>query len=117
MKNFGDLVTEQRLSLGMSIREFCLKNNINSVVLSKIERNIQLPRKGELSEFVEALKIYEGSAEHAELMKAYDTFSPTQEEFSVKSLPIFFKSDVDPEKLLQFLKESDNPEDTALFGD
>lgn len=116
MKTFGDLVIEQRFALKITMREFCLKNNINSAVLSKIERNIQLPKKGELVDFIEALKIYEGSAEHAELLNAYNNFEAERHEFSAKDAPIFFKSDIDPEKLFQFLKDLDAPEETGLFS-
>ena len=114
MKKFGDLVTEQRLSLGMTIREFCMKNNINPVVLSKIERNIQLPRNGEMHDFIEALKIYQGSAEHVELINAYNIFSPDND-FSAKDLPVFLRPGVDIEKIIEFIKESDAPEDRGLF--
>ena len=112
MTKFGDLVTEQRLSLGLTLREFCIKNNMNSDILSKIERNIQLPRKCDMSEFIEALKIFEGSPEHRDLIKAYDEFEPEVHEFSGKDLPVFFNPDVDPEKLIKFLKETDLPDNT-----
>ena len=81
MKKFGDLVSEYRLSLGLTIREFCLKNNVDSIVLSKIERGIQVPKNNEIAKFIEALKIFEGSAEHLEFLNAYENF--TQETFSI----------------------------------
>lgn len=116
MKKFGDLVLEQRISLGLTLRQFCIKNNINSATLSKVERNIQIPNKAELDNLIDSLKIYEGSAEHAELLCAYNNFIPEKHNFSVQDLPIFFKPDVDPEKLYNFLKDSDNPDNSGLFN-
>ena len=116
MKKFGDLVTEQRLSLGITMREFCIKNNINSAILSKVERNIQLPKEEEMKSFIESLKIFEGSVEHSELMKAYYDFSYEENEFSYKDLPVFFTSNADPENIIAFFKESDKPEDRNLFN-
>lgn len=69
---FGELVKEQRILLKFSLKDFCVKNNINPEVLDRIEQDKQLPKKVEMRDFISTLKIFEGSIEHVELMRAYN---------------------------------------------
>lgn len=72
MKNFGDLIEEQRISLGMSVQDFCEKSKMSETVLQKIEGNQILPCKIELVGLLDALKILEGSVEYFEALVAYE---------------------------------------------
>jgi len=118
MKTFGFLIEEQRHALGYTLRSFCLKYKINPRILSKIERDIQLPKMGELLQLIESLKILEGSVEHAELTNAYNSFIPKSEKFELSDLPLFLKPDVTEEEITDLIKvisDSNSPEDKDLF--
>ena len=57
--NFGDMVREKRLELGMSLREFSSEIEMDPANLSRIERGIKAPPVGsaKLQVFAEKLDI------------------------------------------------------------
>lgn len=62
---FGEFAKERRLSLGLSLREFCRKNGFDWGNFSRIERGVSAPPKSrEVQErYARALEIKEGSEE------------------------------------------------------
>ena len=115
---FGKFVREQRCNLDMTLRNFCKKNGLNCVILSKIERDIQVPKKTELRRFAEALKLLEGTAEYNEFLSLYEQFNPGVYEFSCQDLPVFLPPDITEEnvnKLIDSVKEDHAPEEKDMF--
>jgi hypothetical protein len=53
--NFGEFLRQQRLSIGMSLSVFCLKNHEDLVNWSCLERSIVLPPK-DISRLIEISK-------------------------------------------------------------
>lgn len=62
---FGEFAKEKRLSLGLSLREFCRKNSFDWGNFSRIERGVSAPPKSrEVQErYARALQIKEGTEE------------------------------------------------------
>jgi len=61
-KTFGEAFKAHRLSLQMSLRQFCQANGLDPANISKIERNLLPPPKDErLHAYATALKLAEGS--------------------------------------------------------
>ena len=59
---FGRFFKEKRRALGLSLREFCRKHNVDAGNLSKIERGIWTPEGREtLEKYARMLDIREGS--------------------------------------------------------
>jgi len=63
---FGKLIKEKRLSLDLTLREFCKKNNLDPSNWSKLEREVSKPpiNKQILKEYAKYLNIKEGSEEY-----------------------------------------------------
>ncbi len=61
-KTFGEAFKAHRLSLEMSLRQFCLANTFDPANISKLERGLLPPPKDEkLHEYARALKLAEGT--------------------------------------------------------
>lgn len=115
---FGSFVKEQRLGLRMTLRDFCLKNHLDCVVLSKIERGTQLPKMSELRRLCAALKILDDTIEFKEFFEIYDSFKQEPNDFSFQDLPVFLPPDISEDKILKLLdslKESHSPLERELF--
>jgi transcriptional regulator with XRE-family HTH domain len=65
-KMFGKFIKEKRLSLDLTLREFCKKNNEDPSNWSKLEREVKKPpiNKEILKEYAKYLNIKEGSEEY-----------------------------------------------------
>ena len=64
-KNFGDFFKEIRMRKGISLREFCLKHDLDPGNISKLERTVLGPPQEmqKLKEYAKYLGIKEGSRE------------------------------------------------------
>lgn len=61
-KTFGGFFKEKRISLGLTLRQFCEKHNLDAGNMSKIERGILPPPKDEiLKKYAKFLGLKEGS--------------------------------------------------------
>jgi transcriptional regulator with XRE-family HTH domain len=108
---FGALLKQRRQSLGVTLRDFCLKNRFDPGNYSRIERGLfPPPQKTELLEkYATALKLKRGSEEWLEffdLAAAGRGELPQdllQDDDLVAKLPVLFRtlrgSPVSPEKL------------------
>jgi len=64
MGRFGELFKTKRIELGLTLRQFCLDNNLDPGNISKLERSILPPPQHEkLIEYAKLLKIKEGTDE------------------------------------------------------
>jgi transcriptional regulator with XRE-family HTH domain len=60
---FGQFFKKKRIELGMTLRQFCLENNLDPGNISKIERGILPPPTNaeKLGQYAKSLNIKEGS--------------------------------------------------------
>jgi transcriptional regulator with XRE-family HTH domain len=98
-KAFGDLLKQMRLEKNISLRQFCLKNNIDPGNLSKMERGLLAPPSSReiLSKYAKALSLKEKSPKWKEF---FDKASACRGEIPieiltnaevVKQLPVLFR--------------------------
>ncbi len=63
-RTFGSVFKERRIAMGMTLREFCLKNGLDPGNLSRLERGLSPPpQKDRLEAYAEMLGLKEGSDE------------------------------------------------------
>ena len=62
-KTFGEFFKEKRMNLGLTLRKFCEKHNLDAGNMSKMERGISQPPKsdGLLKKYAKLLKLEESS--------------------------------------------------------
>ena len=62
-KTFGEFFKEKRMNLGLTLRQFCEKHNLDAGNMSKMERGISQPPKSDelLKKYAKLLKLEEGS--------------------------------------------------------
>lgn len=111
-KDFGEKIKNLRMERGYSLRSFSEKNGFDAGNLSKVERGV-LPPPTDITKYLEAFEIKEGSAEAAELKNfaskslAATEFVNVSDEVAQK-LPQFFRtldnSQLTKEKLEKLLK-------------
>jgi len=73
---FGTFFRERRLSLGKTLRQFCLENGLDAGNISRLERGLLSPPKHEkLKEYARLLQLEEGTDEWYEFcdLAARDT--------------------------------------------
>lgn len=97
MKTFGEYVKSLRTAKEISLREFCLRAEIDPSNWSKIERGILPPVKGKdvLESVAQALELTTGSDEYNTLFDlAIISHIPTQliDGKILEKLPIFFRT-------------------------
>ncbi len=78
MKNyssFGDMLNAERLSMRVTLREFCRANNLDPAKISKLENNLLPVPKGEefLKTIAKALNIKDGSEDYKYISDLADT--------------------------------------------
>jgi transcriptional regulator with XRE-family HTH domain len=97
---FGAYFKDRRISLGVTLREFCLKNKLDPGNISKLERGVLgAPQAREkLEEYARALRLKKGDAAWheffdlacAEQGRIPDEFMTDKE--LVSKLPLFFRT-------------------------
>lgn len=117
---FGDYFKEKRIKLGKSLRQFCLKHNLDAGNISKLERGKLSPptSKEKIKEYAAYLHIKIGSQDW-QIFKDLASVGAgripedLQETELVESLPIFFRALKDKklskeelEKLIDKIKEA-----------
>ena len=117
MGNFGKRFKDYRLKNGLSLREFCSKNEIDASNLSKMERGVLIPPRETLERYVLALGLSKESDEWYELHdlaateKGQIPSDIVSDEFINERMPAFFraaratKGIEDGEELSEKLKE------------
>ena len=110
-KRFGALVKQYRQHLGVTLREFCLKNGFDAGNFSRLERGMYPPpeRRDILENYANALSLTPGSdgwTEFFDVASAERGAIPEDlmsDEALVEKLPVFFRTlrttQVDPESL------------------
>lgn len=97
---FGEFIKERRLALGLSLREFCLRNGHDASNWSKIERGVATPPADDnkLTEWATQLGIEQYSADWYEFFDlaavkrgALPSSILSNEELVAK-LPLFFRT-------------------------
>jgi transcriptional regulator with XRE-family HTH domain len=114
METFGSFFNKLRLKKGLSLRQFCLENHLDASNISKLERDVLPPPKGEaLERYGAALGLKPGDDDFYtfhDLAATANRMMPsylTDEEIEEK-VPVFFRalrSDVDKEELVKRIKE------------
>jgi len=100
MGEFGKLIKECRLSSGLSLREFCLKNGFDAGNHSKLERGLFAPPENDdrVEVYAKALELEEGTDKWMSLFDAAaaergrfptDLMSDKQ---VVSKLPVLFRT-------------------------
>lgn len=125
MKSFGQLIREERVSKGFTLREFCRKTGFDPSYWSRIERGKAQPLKSSefLNKVAEVLGI-DATSDKFHLLKdtALVDSIPSQlapEQHILDSLPLFFKTarggtptEDDMNKLLNIIRnETDGGEE------
>ncbi len=124
MKNFGQMVREERLKKRLTLREFCRKASFDPSYWSRIERGLAQPPKTKVAmlQIADALGLESVSEEYLSLKDiAFLENSPTElapERSVYDNLPAFFKtargqapSEDELRKLFELIKsESDGKE-------
>jgi len=110
-KKFGALVKAHRIALGLSLREFCLKNQIDAGNFSRVERGLYPPPESRerVEHLAKCLQLTEGSDQWVEF---FDVASvergaiPSdllEDQELVEKLPVFFRTlratSIDPKAL------------------
>jgi len=99
MSRFGEFFKSKRISLGYTLREFCLKYGLDPGNLSKIERGqLPPPQHEKLMEYAKYLRIKKGSDEwykfsdlaHSEAGTIPDDILSDAE--VVEKLPVLFRT-------------------------
>lgn len=98
-KTIGEFIRNRRVKKGLTLRRFCLENDLDPAYVSRLERNIFVPsRTGNLEKIAEALGI---EKESEEWFSFFDLARINRGEFPedlknnpafIKSLPIFFRT-------------------------
>ena len=98
-KTIGEFIRSRRIKKGLTLRGFCLENDLDPAYVSRLERNIFVPSKeGNLEKIAEALGIEKESEEWFDF---FDLAHISRGEFPkdlknnpafIKSLPIFFRT-------------------------
>ena len=97
---FGQFFKKKRIELGLTLRQFCLENNLDPGNISKIERGILPPptKAEKLEQYAKSLKIKAGSNDWHELVDlAYASSGRIPEEILsnkdlVSKLPLVFRT-------------------------
>ena len=77
-KSFGEYFRELRLNLGLSLKQFCLDNDLDFSNISKIERGVSKPPKDKiLVEYAKLLRLKQGSKEYTEFMDLAAAYKST----------------------------------------
>ena len=98
--NFCDFIRERRMQLGMTLRDFCLKNSFDPGNVSKLERGVMpAPHSAaKLAEYATALRIKRGTKPWTTFM---DLAAASQgriprdlmkDEHVISRLPAFFRT-------------------------
>ena len=98
-KTIGEFIRKRRIRKGITLRRFCLENNLDPAYISRLERNIFIPSKeGNLQKIAEALGIEKESEEWfafldlASINKGKFPTDLKNDPVFIKSLPIFFRT-------------------------
>ena len=99
-KLFGEFFKKKRIEIGMTLRQFCLDNNLDPGNMSKIERGILTPpqTKEKLEHYAKCLCIKEGSDDWLEFFdRAHASSGRIPEEIlsdaeTVAKLPLVFRT-------------------------
>ncbi|HXF49225.1 MAG TPA: helix-turn-helix transcriptional regulator [Verrucomicrobiae bacterium] len=99
-RGFGEYVKKKRIKLGLTLREFCRKNDYDAGNISKIERGLMPPPQGkELREkYAKALGLKKGTKEwltFQDYAAVYSGRVPSDllsEEEIVRKLPLLFRT-------------------------
>ncbi|MBU1207879.1 MAG: helix-turn-helix domain-containing protein [Proteobacteria bacterium] len=97
---FGQFFKKKRIKLGMTLRQFCMENNLDPGNISKIERGILPPptNSEKLGQYAKFLDIKEGSNDWYEFFDlAYASSGRIPEEIVsnkdlVSKLPLVFRT-------------------------
>jgi transcriptional regulator with XRE-family HTH domain len=98
MGSFGEFFKKKRIALGLTLREFCEKHQLDPGNISKIERGrLTPPKEKKLEEYAQCLNIKKGSDdwyEFFDLATAEAGRIPTElmENELVGKLPILFRT-------------------------
>jgi len=120
MVNFGELFKQKRISLGKTLRQFCMEHGLDPGNISKIERGRMPPPTSEekLKEFAKFLNIDIGSEEWQTFkdlaaIGAGKIPEDLKDEELVARLPIFFRTlrekkftEEELQELIKKIKES-----------
>ncbi|MCP4653027.1 MAG: helix-turn-helix transcriptional regulator [Candidatus Omnitrophica bacterium] len=121
MGSFGEFFKEKRISLGKTLRQFCLEHELDAGNISKIERGKMSPPQSEerLEELATFLEIKKGSDDWQAFMDFASVDAgkiPTdvqKEEELMSRLPVFFRtlkdkklSEKELDELIDRIKES-----------
>lgn len=116
-RQFGPLLKNHRMNLGLTLREFCKKHGLDPGNHSKLERGVFPPPsdRDRLVEYAKFLAIDEGSDDWLEFfdMAAAERGRIPDDIMSddevIKKLPAFFRTlratQVDPEKLDELVEK------------
>ena len=97
-KTFGEALKGHRLRLGLSLRRFCQENGLDPGNVSKVERGILPPPKGEaLDHYARGLQLAEGAEQWQEF---HDLAAAARGEFPedlrdediLRQLPALFRT-------------------------
>lgn len=98
MLTFGEFFKKRRINLGLSLREFCEKNDLDPGNISKLERGkLPPPKEAKLKEYAKYLKLKKENEKWHEFFElAAIASKKLPPEFSktevVEKLPIFFRT-------------------------
>lgn len=106
--SFGNFFKERRISLGITLRQFCEKHGFDPGNISKLERGLfAAPQSGEkLEEYAKALELKQGSTEWIEF---FDLAAISSRNWDVMKL----KDDRLVDRLPLLFRTLDNKELTA----
>ncbi len=99
-RNFAEFFKEKRIGLGLTLRQFCLKNKFDPGNISKLERGIFAAPQSEekLEEYAKALGLKKGSDDWIEFFdlaavsnRNLDTIKLSNEAL-IERLPILFRT-------------------------
>ena len=117
MEKFGAYITELRTTRGITLREFCRRNNLDPSNWSKIERSVISPPKSKktIESILDSIGIEQGSEEYNTALDL-GLLESIPEDFIeernvLKELPVLFRtvrgkkpSSEDLQRLIEFLK-------------
>lgn len=98
-KTIGEYIRKKRLAKGLTLRRFCLENDLDPAYVSRIERSVFVPSKeGNLEKIAQALGVEKESEEwFAFFDLAYISKGQIPKDLKnnpafIKSLPLFFRT-------------------------
>lgn len=119
MAKFGEFFKERRITLGLTLREFCEKHDLDPGNISKLERGkMSPPKEAKLKEYAKCLRLKKESEEWYEFLElaaiASNKLPPEFTDAEVaEKLPIFFRtvrgqklSKEKLDKLIKIIKET-----------